>query len=195
MQDHCGRFMTPTHGALPLESVATFEAALDDVLQLAMRLTVAIVTLAYADSVRLRGELEGAMLRVQALAEGLCDARIDALHQLGQWQTTAARLFMIAPTPSTAAIVAAEAGDETAWKLEEQAWIAGRQGSVMRPRALPRSRRDTHPESPHALREAAALAHSADAVSKPTARDPSGRHSDDASVREQSQRGTHDRRP
>ncbi|TMQ04849.1 MAG: hypothetical protein E6J90_17435 [Deltaproteobacteria bacterium] len=185
-------------GAPQPESVDAFEAAIDDVLRLAMRLTAAIATRAYADGARLRGHLERALLSAQAIAERLADgaARADALHQLAEWQAAAARLLMIAPAPSTAAIAAAESGDDATWKQEERTWIAGRQASAMRPRlSLPRAHRDTRPESPQAKREAIPLGQSSGATAGSPARDPSVMTPDEAGTSEHSQRGTHDRRP
>jgi hypothetical protein len=152
-------------------TVDTFESAIAEVAQLTLALTSAIRKLGYADGARLRGELERALSRAQALAEGIAGGseRAEALRQLGDMQDVATRMLMIAPAPSSAAIEAAEAGDRTAWQREEQAWIAGRQPSDSSPR-IPERRRErkaTRPDSPKALRDM-----SGDATVPTTARGP-----------------------
>jgi hypothetical protein len=134
-----------------------FQAALDAVIRLTFALTSAITNLAYATGARVRGELEYALSRAQALAECLPEAgqRAEGLRQLGELQAIATRQLMIAPAPSAAAIDAASAGDRTAWAEEERAWIAHRlaRGSSPDLDVPRRARRDTLPDSPHALRE------------------------------------------
>jgi len=155
-------------GSPPPEPVDTFEVAIADVAKLTLALTSATAEHAYADGVYLRGELEHALCRVQVFAEHIRDGsqRAEALRQLAEMHAVAIRALMIAPAPSSAAIEAAEAGDPTAWNQEKQAWIAGRLASGSSPR-LPtprRKRRDTHPESPRALRDTFGDAHEVDGV-------------------------------
>jgi hypothetical protein len=142
-------------GAPTSEPSEPFQAALDTVIRLALTLTSAIANVAYATGARVRGELECALSRAQELAECLPGIeRAEGLRQLGELQAIATRQLMIAPAPSTAAIDAASAGDDTAWKEEEEAWIAHRLalGSSPNRDGLHRARRDTRPESPRALR-------------------------------------------
>jgi len=139
-----------------------FDAAIGDAIRSTFALTAAISQLAYAAGARVRGELEHALARAQAIAERLADgaARAEALCQLGKLHAIATRQLILAPSPSSAAIGAASAGDETAWLQEEQAWIAHRLAHGASPDCdgPHRARRETQPGSPRALR--GALEHS-----------------------------------
>lgn len=145
-------------GAQTSELSERFQAAIDDVIRLTFALTSAIANRVYAVGARVRGDLERALSGAQALAECLPEGvkRADGLRQLGELQAIATRQLMIAPAPSAAAIDAASAGDYTAWKEEERAWIAHRlaRGSSPNLDVPRRARRDTRPDSPRALRKA-----------------------------------------
>lgn len=144
------------NGERSRDPLDTFDAAIGDVVRSTFALISAISQLAYAAGARVRGELEHALARAQAIAERIADraARAEALRQLGELQAIATRQLIIAPAPSSAAIAAANAGDETAWLQEEQAWVAHRLAHGASPDfdGPRRARRDTQPGSPRALR-------------------------------------------
>jgi hypothetical protein len=132
-----------------------FAAAIRTVAELAMALSSAIADVAFADAARLRGEVGHALCRAANLAAQLAndEDRQTAAGQLIEMRGVTSRIFEVAPTPSPAAIAAAETGDRTAWIREEQAWIASRLASGTNPR-IPRPqrhRRETLPDSPRAL--------------------------------------------
>jgi hypothetical protein len=136
-------------------SSETFATAIAEVAELTMALSSANTTLAFADGVRIRGKLERALPHAQRVAERIVDgsARTEALRQLGDMQSIATRALMLAPSPSEAALRAAESGDWSAWLAEEQAWIAVRMANGTGSPATThrRGRRATRPERPHAL--------------------------------------------
>lgn len=144
------------HGDGSREPLDTFDAAIDNVIRSTFALTSAIAQLAYADGARVRRELEHALARAQAIAERIADgaARAEAMRQLGELHAIATRQLIVAPAPSSAAIAAASAGDETAWLQEEQAWVSHRLAHGASPGfdGRRRARRDTQPGSPRALR-------------------------------------------
>jgi hypothetical protein len=153
-------------------SSETFATAIAEVVELTMALSSANTTLAFADGVRIRGELERALPRAQRVAERIVDgpARAEALRQLGDMQSIAARALMLAPSPSEAALRAAEAGDRSAWLAEEQAWIAVRManGTGSPVATQRRGRRATRPERPYALHNGSDDAREvADPISEP----------------------------
>jgi hypothetical protein len=136
--------------------VDMFDAAIAKVAELTLALTSANAELAFAEGVQVRGELECALLRAQVLAERLPDdaERAVALGKLADMHAVATRALLIAPAPTVAALEAFEAGDPTAWRQEEQTWIAVRLASGSSPRtAARRERRKTRPDSPKALRD------------------------------------------
>lgn len=141
-------------GSVDATAVNVCRAAINEVVRLTLELSSAITTLDYADGVRARGELERALPCAWALGEALHPGpeRADLLGRLAELRVIVNRQLAIAPQPSSAAVKAAEGGDQTVWSREAKAWIASRlaRGSS---RPKPRSsRRDTRPERPAALR-------------------------------------------
>jgi hypothetical protein len=133
-----------------------FDAALAVIAQRTTDLGAAIAEVAFADAARLANELRHALSWAAALVAQLPDGpeRATALRQLGELRGPATGLLQLAPSPSAAALAAAESGDRTAWIREEQAWIADRLASGTNP-GIPRSqraRRATRPDSPKARR-------------------------------------------
>ena len=153
------------NGVLPRQPVDTFDAALDHVIATTMDLISAIAKLDYARAARGRGALECALPRAQSLAERLRDSqeRAQALLQLAEIHKVVARVLMIAPAPSSAAIEAANSGDSALSNQEEQAWVTSRlaTGSAPPSSRRHRDRRATRPDSPRALRDVAANAEDA----------------------------------
>jgi hypothetical protein len=133
------------------DPATAIEVAIEDVVRLTLELTAANGRLAYADSVRARNELERALLRAQRIAESLHGAskRALALHRVHEIREVAARQLAIAPASSSA-----EAGDKARRNREARAWVVSRLASCSstgRPRR--RTRGDTLPDAPKALRE------------------------------------------
>lgn len=116
-----------------------FETAMDELLTATMALASAIAEIAFLKGVRLRGVLERALSRAQALAEQLPSGsrRAEALHQLADMHSIATRLLMNAPAPCAAAIAGIEAGDARSWNEEARAWAAGRSALGVSPPSGP----------------------------------------------------------
>jgi hypothetical protein len=133
-----------------------FDAAIATVAQRTADLGAAIAATAFADAVRLRGELACARSYAAALAAQRPDdpERAKALRRLGELRGPAIGMLQLAPAPSAAALAAAESGDRTAWVQAEHAWIADRLASGTNPRIprTQRARRATRPDSPKARR-------------------------------------------
>jgi hypothetical protein len=149
----------------PEPAIEMVMVAIAEVVRLTLALGSANATLAFAEAVRIRGELEHALPHAQLLAERIADGceRAAALRDLGDMQAVATRALMIAPSPSMAAVSAAEAGDPRAWLVEEQAWINVRLANGSSPRLVRhRTHRPTRPESPHALHDISADARDVD---------------------------------
>jgi hypothetical protein len=143
----------------PEPSIDMVMVAIAEVVRLTLALGSANATLAFAEGVQIRRELEHALPHAQLLAERIADGseRAAALRDLGEMQAVATRALVIAPSPSMAAISAAEAGDPGAWLAEEQAWINVRLANGSSPRLIRHRRhRPTRPESPHALHDGSA---------------------------------------
>jgi hypothetical protein len=153
----------------------TFDTAIGDTARLATALGSAIAAVTFSDAARLRGELEHALSRAAVLVVLLAgDAtQTAARRRLDDARAATNRLFRDAPTPSAAAVAAAESGDRTAWIREEQAWVADRLARGTNPSMprLRRDRRDTSPETPKALRP-----------DTPSTRDSASGQSQDASA-------------
>jgi len=117
--------MTEDGRATSRRRPSPIEAAIDDVVRLTWGLTSAIGKLAYGDAARTRSELERALSRAQAVASAIprISNRVMALDWVDELRAAAAPELAIAPAPSSAAIEAAKAGDETPWNQEEQAWM------------------------------------------------------------------------
>ena len=129
--------------------------AIPELVQLILELTSANAAIDYANAAGVRKELEHGLLEAQHAFESLPEgpARAEALRRLDGLRTIADRQLAIAPVPSAAAIAAAKAGDSSAWFREADEWAATRLGhGSSRPRQPRRSRSDTRPESPGALR-------------------------------------------
>lgn len=145
--------------APPAELIDSFEAAIAAVARHTGALRSAITEVAFADAARLRGALEHALSRAEALTARLPGGmeRAAALHKLGAMRGVANDLLQIAPMPSRAACSAMEAGDPARWHREEQIWIAAglARGSSPHLPTLHRERRATRPDGPWALRAAA----------------------------------------
>jgi hypothetical protein len=130
--------------------------ALARVMQSTLALTSANAALDFSEAARARRELEHGLscaeLLVDALPEG--PEQADALRRFQDIRGAARSQLAIAPSPTLAAIAAAERGDGSLWQHEEQNWIADRlaRGSSPCLSARNRARRDTLPATPHALR-------------------------------------------
>jgi hypothetical protein len=140
------------------EPLDTFEAALDAIIFRTLALTSAIAKLDYWDGARLRGDVERALGRAHELVVELPNTRqwADTLSQLRRMREVAELMLAIAPSPSTTALATAELGDMTLWRREEQAWIERRQNSAPHAPVPRRRHRDTRPDTPTALCDAAA---------------------------------------
>lgn len=138
--------------------LALFNSALGELATLTMKLTATIHELAFADGVRVGGEVESALERAGILSDSLPDGpdSADALRRFHAMRNVARRQLAIAPMPSLTAIAAAKVGNHDEWYEEEQAWIAKRlaRGSSPCIPALSRARRTTRPGTPVAIRRA-----------------------------------------
>ena len=128
--------------------------AILDVVRLTLELTSANEKLDFPKGARIRGELERALANAQALADALPVGRprSAALDWLENLRTLADHQLVIAPRPTAAAIEAADAGDPSVFWREADAWAAVRLSGGMTRRQRRRTRTDTRPGTPGALR-------------------------------------------
>jgi hypothetical protein len=142
----------------PPESVAPFDAAVNDVTRLLRDLMSPIARLADTDRAHARDELEDGLSRAQGAIDNLSEAmeRAQAGRRLQELRAAADLVLTIVPAPSSAAVEHAAVGAETTWDGQEEAWIVSRLSSGARSRSPQRRtyRRDTRPETPTALRAA-----------------------------------------
>jgi hypothetical protein len=135
------------------EPLDTFDVALDAAIFWTMALNSAIGKLEYAAGVRARRNVERALSRAEELV-GVTPGVLggaEALAQLHRIHEIATTMLAIAPSPSADAIANA-----SAWRREEQAWIAMRYASNPSTPLLRRRHTDTRPDTPTALRDTAA---------------------------------------
>jgi hypothetical protein len=142
------------------ESLESFAVALDALIFETIRLIDSMLQLDYARGVRRRCAVERVLRRAEQLAATRPEAheRSEALAQLQRMREASRIVLDAAPQPSAVALASARRGDRAAWDREAEAWIADRQREDAPPLIPPRHRRrrDTQPDTPTALRDAAA---------------------------------------
>ena len=128
--------------------------AIAEVVRLILELKSTNAAIDYENGARVRRELERGLREAQQTFEALPDGptRAEALRRIDGLRTVADRRLVIAPTPSAAAIAAAEAGDRNVLLGGPDELAAERLGhGSSRPRPARRPHSDTRPESPGAL--------------------------------------------
>jgi hypothetical protein len=141
--------------AVNAAAVHPCEAAILEVVRLTLELTSANHTLDYRNGARRRDDLERALAHAQVLTEALPlgSTRSTALAWFAALRMLAEHQLVIAPRPSPAAIAGANAGDGSIYWQEADDWAAVRfGGGLSRPRPRRRTRTDTRPGTPAALR-------------------------------------------